>query len=87
MTEPLAGEGASSREQAPRITRAAVHRLPAIAFGLGALLTVLFCLPAFAQVPPLAQLLQETGGGSASGRIIQLIALLTVLSVRRGCSS
>lgn len=82
MTVPLAGQG----DRPPRRWRGGLRRrfvLP-VAVGLGALLTLGFCLPAFAQVPPLAQLLQETGGGSASGRIIQLIALLTVLSVAPG---
>lgn len=82
MSTPVAGQG----ERAARLRRGAARRRLAVAFavGLGACLTFAFCLPAFAQVPPLAQLLQETGGGSASGRIIQLIALLTVLSVAPG---
>ncbi|MEW6256113.1 MAG: flagellar type III secretion system pore protein FliP [Pseudomonadota bacterium] len=40
--------------------------------------------PAAAQVPPLDAILQETGGGAASGRIIQMVALITVLSVAPG---
>lgn len=45
---------------------------------------VLAAVPAAAQVPPLDAILQETGGGAASGRIIQMVALLTVLSVAPG---
>ncbi|WP_245454281.1 flagellar type III secretion system pore protein FliP [Aquabacter cavernae] len=40
--------------------------------------------PALAQVPPLDAILQDTGGGAASGRIIQMVALITVLSVAPG---
>ncbi|MBA4790672.1 MAG: flagellar type III secretion system pore protein FliP [Rhizobiales bacterium] len=40
--------------------------------------------PAAAQVPPLDAILQDTGGGAASGRIIQMVALITVLSVAPG---
>lgn len=40
--------------------------------------------PAAAQVPGLDTLLQESGGAAASGRIVQLVALITVLSVAPG---
>lgn len=42
-------------------------------------------MPALAQqTPSLSELLNEAGGGAASGRIVQMIALLTVLSVAPG---
>lgn len=40
--------------------------------------------PAAAQTLNLEQLLPDSGGGSTSGRIIQMVALLTVLSVAPG---
>jgi flagellar biosynthesis protein FliP len=49
------------------------------AFGL----TVLFTTAARAQVPDLSAVLPQ-GGGTVTGRIIQLLALLTVLSVAPG---
>ncbi|MDQ0348949.1 flagellar type III secretion system pore protein FliP [Ancylobacter vacuolatus] len=62
-------------------------RLP-VAAGLAAaasLVAGLFAAPAFAQsVPGLSELLQQSGGAAASGRIVQMIALLTVLSVAPG---
>jgi len=48
----------------------------------GALLLI-GCVGASAQIPSLEQLLPDSGGGTA-GRIIQMIALLTVLSVAPG---
>ncbi|MBS9479322.1 flagellar type III secretion system pore protein FliP [Ancylobacter radicis] len=56
--------------------------LPAgLALGAG----LLFAVPALAQqTPSLSELLNEAGGGAASGRIVQMIALLTVLSVAPG---
>lgn len=54
--------------------------LPAIAFA-----TVLLAGPATAQtVPGLSDLLGQAGGAAATGRIVQMIALLTVLSVAPG---
>jgi len=50
---------------------------------LVALVVVLVPTVALAQVPDLSTLL-PSGGGSVSGRIIQLVALLTVLSVAPG---
>lgn len=50
-----------------------------------ALFAALLATPAVAQqIPSLEGLLQENGGASASGRIVQLIALITVLSVAPG---
>jgi flagellar biosynthesis protein FliP len=46
-------------------------------------LTILFATAAKAQVPDLSAILPQ-GGGTVAGRIIQLIALLTVLSVAPG---
>src|SRR6201990_649110 len=47
------------------------------------LLLALLPTAAMAQIPDLSSLIPQ-GGGSASGRIIQLVALLTVLSVAPG---
>ncbi|TCT07925.1 flagellar type III secretion system pore protein FliP [Aquabacter spiritensis] len=51
-------------------------------------LTALIAGPAAAQtagqIPALDTLLQQSGGGAASGRIVQLVALITVLSVAPG---
>ena len=80
MSTPGAGDGAPSRARSGRGRRAGL----AVAVSLSVAVTLGFCIPAFAQIPPLEALLQETGGGAASGRIIQLIALLTVLSVAPG---
>lgn len=55
-------------------------RLSAIAIALG---LVMWVEPAFAQVPSLNELIPE-GGSSVSGRIVQLLAALTVLSVAPG---
>ncbi|MEP9375417.1 flagellar type III secretion system pore protein FliP [Aquabacter sp. CN5-332] len=52
--------------------------LAAAAFAAG------LATPAAAQVPGLDSLLQESGGSAASGRIVQLVALITVLSVAPG---
>jgi flagellar biosynthesis protein FliP len=46
-------------------------------------LAILFTTGAQAQIPDLSAVLPQ-GGGTAAGRIIQLIALLTVLSVAPG---
>lgn len=67
--------------------RRAAPRLPALATATF-LATLLLCAaPAFAQgtaqLPSLEQLLPE-GGGSTAGRLIQMVALLTVLSVAPG---
>ncbi|MDQ0304565.1 flagellar type III secretion system pore protein FliP [Ancylobacter polymorphus] len=51
----------------------------------GVFASVVLAAPAFAQsLPGLNDLLQQSGGGAASGRIVQMIALLTVLSVAPG---
>src|ERR1700755_771706 len=47
------------------------------------LLLALLPTAAMAQIPDLSSLIPQ-GGGSASGRIIQLVALLTVLSLAPG---
>ncbi len=53
--------------------------------GLSLAAGLVFALPALAQqTPSLSELLNEAGGGAASGRIVQMIALLTVLSVAPG---
>ncbi len=57
--------------------------LPACALLLAGAL-VLAAGPATAQTLNLDQLLPDSGGGSTSGRIIQMVALLTVLSVAPG---
>ncbi|MFT0893097.1 flagellar type III secretion system pore protein FliP [Pseudochelatococcus sp. G4_1912] len=53
------------------------------AFALSALLLPVLTLPAFAQIPDLSALIPQ-GDASAAGRIIQIAALLTVLSVAPG---
>lgn len=53
--------------------------------GLALLASLVFAMPALAQqTPSLSELLNEAGGGAASGRMVQMIALLTVLSVAPG---
>lgn len=52
-------------------------------FALALVVLLSMVVPAAAQIPELKELIPE-GSGSASGRIVQLIALLTVLSVAPG---
>ncbi|MCK0207901.1 flagellar type III secretion system pore protein FliP [Starkeya koreensis] len=58
-------------------------RLAILSAGLGAAFAL--SAPAFAQqAPSLTDLIQQSGGAAASGRIVQMVALLTVLSVAPG---
>ena len=67
-------DGGGVRRALLGLAAAALAALPLLALGVTA---------AGAQVPSLDELL-PAGGGAASGRIIQLVALLTVLSVAPG---
>lgn len=85
MTRPGRGRGRGAPGR-PASSRPFGRKL-LIVLGLAWLALVAGVLvvgPAAAQVPPLDAILQETGGGAASGRIIQMVALLTVLSVAPG---
>ncbi len=52
-------------------------------FAVTATWLCLLAEPAFAQVPDLQELIPE-GGGSVSGRIVQLMAVVTILSIAPG---
>lgn len=88
MTRPSCADAAGAPAPARRRFGRALLRALALSW-LGAMACIFLAgvfgaWPAAAQVPPLDAILQETGGGAASGRIIQMVALITVLSVAPG---